>query len=485
MGKPTGFKEHRREGAPKRKADERLDDFTEVYLEPSQDRLKKQASRCMDCGVPFCHQGCPLGNPIPDFNDLVYRGRWREAYERLAGTNDFPEFTGRLCPAPCEASCVLAVNGDAVTIEEIEKQIIERAFAEGWVVPRPPRTRTGKRVAIVGSGPAGLAAASRLNAAGHSVTVCEAADRIGGLLRYGIPDFKLEKRFIDRRLEIMTAEGVRFETSVSVGKDVTWRALKEAHDAVLIASGARKPRELPVEGRELEGAHLAMDYLEAQNRTIAEGGERSPIDAFERRVIILGGGDTGSDCLGTALRQRASVVHQIELLPAPPRERVPMNPWPEWPFVWRTSTSQEEGGQREFALLTKRLSGENGKLAALHAVRIDLVNGKIVERNAPELVIPCDLLILALGFTGPDSSGIAAELGVALDARGNIAAGKGYETSVDGVFVAGDAKRGASLIVWAIAEGREAARSIDHYLRGSASIVPARGQDVPFDRPRR
>jgi glutamate synthase (NADPH/NADH) small chain len=475
VGKLTGFLEWSRLLPGKRAVAERLGDSREVEAPlgiAGRDELRHQAGRCMDCGVPFCHQGCPLGNVVPEFADLVWKDRWREAHQSLASTNNFPEFTGRLCPAPCEAACVLAMDGQPVAIEALEKAIAERAFAEGWIAPQPPRARTGKRVAIVGSGPAGLAAAQQLNRAGHAVTVYEAAPRAGGLLRYGIPDFKLEKPVIDRRLAILEAEGVAIRCGVTVGREPTWTALRAAHDAVVIAIGAARPRDLGVPGRDLAGVVLAMDYLADQNAVI--GGERDALahDVGGQRVVILGGGDTGSDCLGTALRQRAAAVTQIELLPAPPATRAGSNPWPTWPLVFRTSSSQEEGGERRFAFRTTQLEGEAGRLVALHGERVDAPGAGIR--------IAADALILALGFTGPDTSALAGELGVALDARGNIAIDERYATSVPGVYCAGDAHRGASLIVWAIAEARELARHVDSALRREPSSLAARGQDLPF-----
>ena len=475
MGKPTGFIEWPRLLPKKRAVTERLRDWREVegaggVLEA--DAMRHQAGRCMDCGVPFCHQGCPLGNLVPEFADLVWKQRWRDAHRRLASTNNFPEFTGRLCPAPCEAACVLAIDGQPVTIEALEKTIIERAFAEGWVAPQPPRVRTGKRVAIVGSGPAGLAAAAQLNQAGHTAIVYEAAARPGGLLRYGIPDFKLEKHVIDRRLAILEAEGVVFRCGVTVGRDPTWAQLRADHDATVIAIGAGRPRDLDLPGRDLAGVVIAMDYLADQNALL--GGEREAAihDVRGKRVVILGGGDTGSDCLGTALRQRAAAVTQIELMPAPPAARAETNPWPTWPLVFRTSSSQDEGGERTFAFRTTHLEGEAGRLVALHGERVDAPGAGIR--------IAADALILALGYTGPDASALVGELGVALDARGNIAIDARYATSVPGVYCAGDAHRGASLIVWAIAEGRELARHVDESVRHERSSLPARGQDLPF-----
>ncbi|NNC02578.1 glutamate synthase subunit beta [Corallococcus exiguus] len=486
MGKPTGFMEWQRVHAPKRDKVERLEDWRELHLPLAADEAKRQAGRCMDCGIPFCHQGCPLGNLIPDFNDAVYRGQWKEAYQVLSRTNTFPEFTGRLCPAPCEAACVLAIDRDAVTIEQMEKEISERAFAEGWVKARPPARRTGKRVAVVGSGPAGLAAAAQLNAAGHSVTVYEKDSRAGGLLRYGIPDFKLEKAVLDRRLALMEAEGIVFRTGEDVAVTPGWRALREQYDGVVLALGARKARELDVPGRELSGVLQAMDYLEHQNRVVTAGAPQDArLEAQGKRVIILGGGDTGSDCLGTALRQDAASVMQVELLPAPPQLRAKENPWPRWPLVFRTSSSQEEGGERAFAMMTKRLEGEDGQLKRLHAVRVEMQrepNGalKLVEVPGSEEVFEVDLLVLAMGFTGPNTDRLAEELGVTLSPRGTVQVDAKFSTSAPGVYCAGDASRGASLIVWALADGREAARALDTWLSGTASVLPTRGQDCAF-----
>jgi glutamate synthase (NADPH/NADH) small chain len=485
MGKLTGFMEWPRTPAPKRDKAARLADFREFTLPLAPEEATRQAGRCMDCGVPFCHQGCPLGNPIPDFNEAVYRGQWRKAFDHLSSTNNFPEFTGRLCPAPCEAACVLAVNQDPVTIEQMEKEIIERAFAEGWVVARPPHQRSGKRVAVVGSGPAGLAAAAQLNRAGHLVTVFERADRVGGLLRYGIPDFKLEKAIIDRRVRLLEAEGVLFQTGVEVGAAPRWDALAAAHDAVLIATGAGVARDLDVPGRQLAGVVPAMAYLEHQNRVVAGGASADPaLDARGKRVIVLGGGDTGSDCVGTAHRQGAATVTQIELLPPPPGGRAQDNPWPQWPLIFRTSSSQEEGGARLFALRTQRLSGE-GRLQALHAVTVALGRDEagrptLTELPESETVHPVDLLVLAMGFTGPDTRALTAQLGLALDGRGNVKVGKDLSTSRPGIYAAGDAGRGASLIVWAISEGREAACAIDAFLEAAPSALPTRGSDQPF-----
>ncbi|MCA9542743.1 MAG: glutamate synthase subunit beta [Myxococcales bacterium] len=474
-----GFLIWPREPAPERPVPTRLKDAGE-FVEPMPPaQLSRQAGRCMGCGIPFCHQGCPLGNPIPDFNAAVARGRFAEAFFALDSTNNFPEFTGRLCPAPCEAACTLNINDDAVTIEQIEKEIVERAFAEGWVQPRPPARRTGKTVAVVGSGPAGLAAAVQLNRAGHTVTVYEKADRLGGLLRYGIPDFKLEKWVIDRRIDLMTAEGVRFRTGVNVGQDPSWGALKAQHDAVVLAIGAARPRTLAgLPGADLPGVHLAMDFLAAQNDAVELGGAPA-ISAEGKRVIILGGGDTGSDCLGTSLRQGAKDVRQIELFPAPPQARDTQNPWPQWPLVLRTSSSHREGGARDFALMTEKLSGK-GKLQRLHARQVEIAGGRPTPIEGSEQILEVDLLLLAMGFVGPDVSGLTDALGLALTDRGAIAVGPDFQSTVPGVFAAGDAQRGASLIVWAISEGREAARGVDAWLMGKASPLPTRGVDRAF-----
>jgi glutamate synthase (NADPH) small chain len=484
MGKATGFLEAPRVSPARRDKRDRLRDWKEVYLPQAEELTRQQAGRCMDCGVPFCQSGCPLTNIIPDWNDLVYRGRWQAAYERLSATNNFPEFTGRLCPAPCEAACVLAIDKTAapVTIERIEHEIIERAFAEGWVEPRPPARSTGRHVAVVGSGPAGLAAAQQLVRAGHRVTVYDSDDRPGGMLRYGIPDFKMEKWPIDRRLAQLEAEGVEFRCGVTVGQAIGWGELRRQHDALLIAVGARRARDLDVPGRELGGVVMAMDYLCEQNRVVSglAPGQSHGLDAAGKQVVILGGGDTGSDCYGTALRQGAASVRQIQLWPAPPPERAPDNPWPAWPVIFRTSSSQEEGGERDFALMTRRFLGEDGAVRALETVRIDMEKGadgrkRPIERAGGELVIPADLVILAIGFSGPELGSAAAELGLELDRRGNVAVGRDGATGADGVYCAGDAMRGASLIVWAIADGRAAARAIDRDLAAAASQRNAGG----------
>ncbi|MBI2187108.1 MAG: glutamate synthase subunit beta [Acidobacteria bacterium] len=477
MGKATGFIEIKRKKHPTRPVDERIRDWREVYLPSAVEDLQAQGARCMDCGIPFCHQGCPLGNLIPDWNDLVYRDRWRTAIDRLHATNNFPEFTGRLCPAPCEGSCVLGINDDPVTIKDIEVAIIDRAYEEGWVTPQPPARRTGKTVAVIGSGPAGLAAADQLNRAGHAVTVFERSDRIGGLLRYGIPEFKMEKRVLDRRLAVMAAEGVTFRPGVDVGTDVPLSRLRSEYDAVLLAAGAGWPRDLPVPGRELQGIHFAMEYLPLQNRRCE--GDQVPDDRFitahGKHVIIIGGGDTGADCLGTAHRQGAKSVTQLELLPKPPLERAPDNPWPQWPNIFRVSTAQEEGGERLYAVSTERFLGdEQGRVRTLQAVRVEMVrrDGKVQFEPVAgsDFDIPAELVLLAMGFLGPERGPLVTELGLTLTERGNVWRDERWMTSVPGVFTAGDMQRGQSLIVWAIAEGRSAARGIDQYLMGESAL---------------
>ena len=476
MGKITGFMELGRELPERRPVAERLKDWRELEGKHPEEQLRGQAARCMDCGIPFCHKGCPLGNIIPDWNDLVYRDRWDEAIERLHSTNNFPEFTGRVCPAPCEEACVLNINDDPVTIKQIEKQIIDHAWKAGVIAPEPAPRKTGKRVAVVGSGPAGMACAQQLARAGHDVTLFERADRIGGLLRYGIPDFKMEKHLIDRRIEQMAAEGVTFRPSTNAGgPDFPAERLRSEFDAVCIAAGATAPRDLPIPGRELEGIHVAMDFLPQQNKVVAGDTVSNQILATGKRVIILGGGDTGSDCLGTSNRQGALSVHQFELLPRPPDERTAEMPWPYWPMIFRTSSSHEEGVVRDFSINTKRFSGENGVVKKLHAVRLEWKKAddgrmQMIEVPGSEFEIEADLVLLALGFLGPQKEGLVSGLGVKLNERGNVAVDRDYMSSEPGVFACGDARRGQSLVVWAIWEGREAARGIDRYLMGETSL---------------
>ena len=476
MGKITGFLEYERELPPRRPVDERLHDWRELEGKHPEDKLQKQAARCMDCGIPFCHKGCPLGNIIPDWNDLVYRGRWKDAIDRLHSTNNFPDFTGRICPAPCEEACVLSINDSPVTIKQIEKQIIEHAYKAGWLVPQVPPQRSGKKVAVVGSGPAGLACAQQLARAGHLVTVFERADRIGGLLRYGIPDFKMEKHLIDRRMEQMGAEGVTFTPSTHVGVDYPVDRLRKEFDATVLAGGATWARDLPVPGRELKGIHFAMEFLPQQNKVVAGDAVPGQISAQGKRVVILGGGDTGSDCLGTSNRQGAISVHQFELLPQPPETRTQdIAPWPYWPMILRTSSSHEEGVIRDWSINTKRFSGDaHGNVKKLHGVRLEWVkeNGRPVmkEMTGSEFEIDCDLVLLALGFLGPEKPGLLTDLGVQLSDRGNVAVDKSWMSTVPGVFACGDLRRGQSLVVWAIWEGRECARGVDAFLMGHTDL---------------
>jgi glutamate synthase (NADPH/NADH) small chain len=478
MGNPTGFLEIGRQKQPTRPVAERLRDWREVYMPYEPQALAGQASRCMDCGIPFCHSGCPLGNLIPTWNDLVYRDRWREANDRLHATNNFPEFTGRLCPAPCEASCVLGLNDAPVTIKAAEAAIVDRAFAEGWITARPPARRSGKHVAVIGSGPAGLAAAEQLNRAGHSVTVFERSDRIGGLLRYGIPEFKLEKRVLDRRLALMRAEGIVFRSSCHVGIDLAADDLLSDFDAVVLAGGATIPRELRVPGHDLKGVHFAMEYLTAQNR-LCEGDELSPgerITAAGKHVIIIGGGDTGADCLGTAHRQGAASVHQLELLPRPPHSRGPANPWPEWPQIFRVSPAHEEGGERLYAVSTERLLGDaSGHVTTLRAAHVEprIAAGRTVFEPVGDepFELRADLVLLAMGFSGPERTGLLEQFGVQMTDRGTVARDANWMTSVPKVFTAGDMQRGQSLIVWAIADGRSCARGVDVFLTGQSDLA--------------
>ncbi|MDQ1751171.1 MAG: glutamate synthase small chain [Pseudonocardiales bacterium] len=471
MGDVTGFLKHDRELPNRRPVAIRLQDWREVYEQFDPESVQVQAGRCMDCGIAFCHNGCPLGNLIPEWNDLVYRDRWDDAIDRLHATNNFPEFTGRLCPAPCEAACVLGISQKPVTIEQVEKEIIERAFAQGWVTPQLPTRKTGKKVAVVGSGPAGLAAAQQLTRAGHQVTVFERADRIGGLLRYGIPEFKMEKKVIDRRLEQMTAEGTEFRTGVNVGVDISSAQLRSEHDAVVLAAGATQWRDLPVPGRELTGIHQAMEFLPWANRVQEGDLEAAPITAHGKRVVIIGGGDTGADCLGTSHRQGAISVHQFEIMPRPPQDRPESNPRPTWPFIFRTSSAHEEGGERVFAVNTERFIGDGaGHVTALVAHEVEMVNGRFTKVEGSDFELPCDLVLLAMGFTGPERNELINGLGVELTDRGTIGRDDNWTSNVDGVFVAGDVGRGQSLIVWAIAEGRSAASAVDEWLMGQTDL---------------
>jgi len=477
MADPRGFLKHGRELPSRRPADVRVGDWQEVYVEFPEDALVSQASRCMDCGIPFCNNACPLGNLIPDWNDLVHRGHWREAIDRLHATNNFPEFTGRLCPAPCEAACVLAINDDPVTIKQVEVEIIDRAWEQGWVQPVVPAQCTGRSVAVVGSGPAGLAAAQQLTRAGHDVTVFERDDRIGGLLRYGIPEFKMEKRHLQRRLQQMDAEGTRFRTSVEVGVDVTAGEIKRDFDAVVLAGGATVGRDLPIPGRELAGIHQAMEYLPWANRVQEGDLDAPPITAAGKHVIIIGGGDTGADCLGTAHRQGAASVHQFEIMPRPPDTRDPSTPWPTYPLQYRISSAHEEGGEREFSINTEAFVDDgNEHVAALrtHRVEATFVDGRPAFDRVPhsEEDFPADLVLLAMGFTGPERSPMLGQFGVELNQRGNVDRDASWQTNVDGVFVAGDMGRGQSLIVWAIAEGRAAAAAVDRHLMGE-TLLPS------------
>lgn len=477
MGKVTGFLEFQREEPKRRPVGHRVNDWQEFYSEVSETHMRHQGSRCMNCAVPFCHKGCPLGNLIPDWNDLVYKGRWETALSALHATNNFPEFTGRICPAPCEASCVLAINEKPVTIEHIEKAIADRGFEEGWIRPAPPQQRTGKVVAIVGSGPAGLAAADQLNRAGHGVTVYEKDEYIGGLLTLGIPDFKLDKSIVNRRVALLQEEGVSFICNADIGLNVPAKLLLTEYDAICLAGGSTVARSLQVPGTELEGVVLAMDYLTQQNRVnagkVVPSNER--ITATGKRVIILGGGDTGSDCLGTALRQDAKSVHQFELLPEPPQDRHHTNPWPQWPLIYRSSHAHEEGGIRDYSILTTGFSGESGQVKKLHGIRVEWHSddsGRQLMQQVPgsDFEIDVDLVLLAMGFVHPQHDGILEQLGVALDQRGNVKTTNDKMTTIPGIFAAGDMARGQSLVVWAIAEGRQAAHGIDKYLMGTSRL---------------
>jgi glutamate synthase (NADPH/NADH) small chain len=488
MGDVKGFLKHGRELPSRRPVPVRLLDWKEVYEEFPSDHLEVQASRCMDCGIPFCNNGCPLGNIIPDWNDLVYRDRWEAAIERLHATNNFPEFTGRLCPAPCEAACVLGINQDPVTIKQVEVSIIDRAWAEGWVRPVRASRFTGKKVAVIGSGPAGLAAAQQLTRAGHQVIVYERADRIGGLLRYGIPEFKMEKRHLEQRLAQMRAEGTEFRTRIDVGRDITVDKLRADHDAVVIATGATASRDLPIPGRELNGIHQAMEYLPWANRA-QEGDlevDEVPIHAGGKQVVIIGGGDTGADCLGTAHRQGAAAIHQFEIMPRPPEERPGSNPWPTWPFIYRTSSAHEEGGERVYSINTLEFLDDGaGNVRALRVVDVEqgVVDGRptFTPVEGSERELSADLVFLAMGFTGPERAGLLDDLGVELDARGNVVRDDDWSTSEEGVFVCGDAGRGQSLIVWAIAEGRSCAAAVDSHLMGETDLPsPVRPTDRPL-----
>jgi len=472
MGKVTGFLEIQREQATRRKAGERIKDWFEIYEPFPEEKQREQGARCMDCGVPFCHTGCPVNNLIPDWNDLVYNNRWETAIRRLHSTNNFPEFTGRICPAPCEAACVLGINQPPVSIKLIERSIVDRAWDEGFIRPEPPEQSTGQRVAVVGSGPAGLAAAQQLRRAGHSVTVYEKNDRIGGLLRYGIPNFKLEKHVVDRRIEQMKAEGIVFHTSAHVGVNVSVETLTEAYDAILLCGGAEQPRDLPIPGRELKGIHFAMEFLPQQNRRnqgdkeeaiLANMRAAGSIFATGKRVVIIGGGDTGADCLGTSHRQGAASIHQFEIMPKPPADRAASTPWPLWPLQLRTESSHEEGGIRDWAINTVKFTGdENGHVKQMHCVRVG-PPPKFEAQPGTEFILDADLVLLAMGFLGPVRNGMIDQLGLAVDNRGNVATTE-FMTSRKGIFAAGDMRRGQSLVVWAISEGRKAAAAVNKYL---------------------
>jgi len=470
MADPTGFLKHGRELPTRRPVDVRIRDWKEVYEDFPADHLHDQAARCMDCGIPFCHNGCPLGNLIPEWNDLVWRDDWAEAGERLHATNNFPEFTGRLCPAPCEASCVLGINADPVTIKQVEVEIADRMWSDGLVVPMPAAERSGKKVAVVGSGPAGLAAAQQLTRGGHEVTVFERQARIGGLLRYGIPEFKMEKAVLDRRLEQMTAEGTVFRPGIDVGVDLSVEELRASYDAIVLAGGATVGRDLPAPGRELDGIHFAMDYLKPANEVQEGTRDTWPINAEGKDVVIIGGGDTGADCLGTAHRQGARTVHQLEIMPEPPAQRAASTPWPTWPLMLRTSSAHEEGGERVFSVNTVRFTGVEGAVSGIELVDVEMVDGRFAAIEGTERVLPAQLVLLAMGFLGPQRDGLLEQLGVELDPRSNVVRDERWATSVPNVFVCGDMGRGQSLIVWAIAEGRSAAAAVDKHLSGATQL---------------
>ncbi len=483
MGDIRGFLKHRDRVLPDRRpVDERVGDWQEVYEPLPLVDLQAQASRCMDCGIPFCNDGCPLGNLIPDWNDLVFRDQWQAAIERLHATNNFPEFTGRLCPAPCEGACVLGINQPPVTIKQVEVEIIDRAFQEGWVTPRPPAEQTGRTVAVVGSGPAGLAAAQQLTRAGHEVVVYERADKVGGLLRYGIPEFKMEKRHLDRRLEQMEAEGTTFVTDCEVGVDVSGDDLRARHDAVVLAGGATNSRDLPIPGRALDGVHQAMEFLPWGNRYANGEIDELPISAEGRDVVIIGGGDTGADCLGTAHRQRAASVHQFEIMPRPPDERGGSNPWPTYPMTYKVTSAHEEGGDRLYSVNTEQFLGDDdGRVRALQGHEVEFVDGRFDKVPDSDFELEADLVLLAMGFLGPETGGLLDQLGVSLTDRTNVVRDDDYATDVDKVWVCGDMGRGQSLIVWAIAEGRACAAAVDAELMGQTALPrPVAPTDVPL-----